>query len=461
MPRRTERRLFLVLATVAVLLSVLTALALTAVDRAVGDLRRVARAHEVIAQVRSAHLAVSDVESGARAYLLTGDRALLEPAERAREAVHRRLAQAGEAAGDDEAQRARLASLAALVEARLHALDATVAERAAGPLAPARAAAAVEEGSRQSDRIHDAVGEVLEPAERQVAAGTAGTDAGAGARAAVIASVLCVALTLLTAGFFFVRRELRRRLAAEEGLRGATRAAEASARELEAFSYSLAHDLRAPLRAIDGFAQALGEDAGPRLEPGETEWLRRIRAAAQRMGTLIDDLLDLARITRTRFVRETVDLSALAASVVEDLRSADPARDVEVVVEPGLVADGDRRLLRVALENLLGNAWKYTSKKPRARIEFARVATDPPTYAVRDDGAGFDMAYADRLFGAFQRLHGEAEFPGHGIGLAGVQRIVQRHGGAVRAEGKVGEGASFFFTLPTGAAPATSDPPPS
>ena len=458
MPRRTERRLFLVLATLALLLVVLAGTALTAVVRTVEDLRRAARSHDLLANVRNARLALGAVETAARDYLLTGDRARLAPSERARGAVRRHLAGARQAAEGDDAQRERLALLASLVETRLRALDATVAARVAGPLEPAATAAAVEEGSRQGDRIHDVGNEVLDAEEARLAEGAAGTAAGAGPRNAALAGVLCVSLSLLAGGFFYVRRELRRRLAAEAGLRAATLSAEASAHELETFSYTLAHDLRAPLRAIDGFAQALAEDAEPRLEPAEQDFLRRIRAAAQRMGTLIDDLLDLARITRTRFVRESVDLSALAGSVVEELRTAHPGRDVEVVVEPGLTAEGDRRLLRVVLENLLGNAWKYTSKKPHARIEFARAAPVPPTYVVRDDGAGFDMSHAGRLFEPFQRLHGEAEFPGTGIGLAGVQRIVHRHGGTVRAEGRVGEGASFFFTLPVGGAPASNPP---
>jgi signal transduction histidine kinase len=445
-----------VLATLAMLLVVLTGTALTAVGKTVEDLRRVARTHELIAQVRRARIALGEVEVAARDHLLTGDRARLAGSERARQAIHRHLARAREVADDDPDERVRVEALTARVEERLRSLDATAAARGTGTLDPAAAAAAVEKGARQDDRIHDVADEVLDRAEARLSRDASEADEAAVARNVGVAGVLCLTLALLAGGFFFVRRELRRRLAAEAGLREATRVAEASSRELEAFSYTLAHDLRAPLRAIDGFAQALVEDAEPRLEAPERDFLRRIRAAAQRMGTLIDDLLDLARITRTRFVRESVDLSATAAAVVEELRSADPGRDVEVVVQPGLTAEGDRRLLRVALENLLGNAWKYTSKKPRARIEFARVATAPPTYVVRDDGAGFDMAYAGRLFAPFQRLHGEAEFPGTGIGLAGVQRIVHRHGGTVRAEGKVGEGASFYFTLPVGAAPPTS-----
>jgi signal transduction histidine kinase len=227
---------------------------------------------------------------------------------------------------------------------------------------------------------------------------------------------------------------------------------EAANRELEAFSYSVSHDLRSPLRTIDGFSLALLEDAGPRLDEASKEHLGRVRAAAQRMARLIDDLLGLARVARAEMSREPVDLSALAGAVADDLRASEAGRSVEFAIEPGLAAEGDARLLRVVLENLLGNAWKYTSKKASARIEFGREAEGERAYFVRDDGAGFEPAYAAKLFGAFQRLHRADEFPGTGIGLAIVQRIVRRHGGHVGAEGRVGRGATFRFTLGTGGA---------
>ena len=224
---------------------------------------------------------------------------------------------------------------------------------------------------------------------------------------------------------------------------------EAANKELEAFSYSVSHDLRAPLRGIDGFSQSLLEDYGDRLDAAGADFLRRVRAATQRMGHLIDDLLDLSRVTRSEFRRETVDLSALARGIADDLLKREPERRVEFALAEGVMAEGDVRLLRLALENLLGNAWKFTSKRPQATITFGvgRGAHGGPEYFVRDDGAGFDMAYADKLFGPFQRLHAITEFEGTGIGLATVQRIVHRHGGQVRAEGAVGQGATFFFTL--------------
>ena len=224
---------------------------------------------------------------------------------------------------------------------------------------------------------------------------------------------------------------------------------QAANQELEAFSYSVSHDLRAPLRSIDGFSQALLEDYAGKLDDPGREHLNRVRAATQRMGHLIDDLIKLARVARAEMHREFIDLSALATDVLAELQKNEPERRVECRVEPGLAAEGDARLLRVVLDNLLGNAWKFTSKTANARIEFgaARGTDGAPNYFVRDNGAGFDMQYVNKLFGAFQRLHAMNEFPGTGVGLATVQRIVHRHGGAMRAEGKPGAGATFYFTL--------------
>ena len=220
-------------------------------------------------------------------------------------------------------------------------------------------------------------------------------------------------------------------------------------RELEAFSYSVSHDLRSPLRSIDGFAQALLEDYHDRLDDTGQDFLSRIRAAAQRMGTLIDDLLSLSRVSRFELVRTDVDLSAMAQELARRLQDSDPARRVDWRISPNLKACVDTRLVRVALENLFANAWKFTSKQEHAVIEFARVAAPngSPRYVVRDNGAGFDMAHAGKLFRAFQRLHGPSEFPGTGIGLATVQRAIRRHGGSIWASGSVGGGAAFEFTL--------------
>jgi len=241
-----------------------------------------------------------------------------------------------------------------------------------------------------------------------------------------------------------------RRLNAELERRVAERTLDllAANNELESFSYSVSHDLRAPLRAIDGFSQALVEDYGERMDENSRGHLRRVRLASQRMGQLIDDLLNLSRTSRAELTRRRVSLTSLAESIVAQLRTAQPDRVTETIVAPGLEADADESLSRLLLENLLGNSWKYTSKKPTARIELGRTTRDGGSvFFVKDDGDGFDMAFAHKLFGAFQRLHGADEFEGTGIGLATVQRIVQRHGGRVWGEGEPGVGAVFYFTL--------------
>lgn len=219
-------------------------------------------------------------------------------------------------------------------------------------------------------------------------------------------------------------------------------------KELEAFSYSVSHDLRAPLRSIDGFSEALVEDYGDKLDGQGKNYLQRVRAATRRMGMLIDDLLNLSRVSRGEIRAEGIDLSALAQEVALELRKAEPDRHVDLRIEKDIRVVADRRLLRIAMENLIGNAWKFTAKTAEAQIQFGvSGGNGSRIYFVRDNGAGFDMAYASKLFGAFQRLHTTAEFNGTGIGLATVQRIIHRHNGTIWAEAKVDEGATFYFTL--------------
>ena len=240
-------------------------------------------------------------------------------------------------------------------------------------------------------------------------------------------------------------RLLRRR---DVELRERTAQLENANRELEAFSYSVSHDLRAPLRAIDGFSEALELDCGHELSEAARQSLRRVRAAAARMSTLIDELLNLSRLTRIAVRRERVDLGESASAIVADLIRRGPHRDVEVSVTPGLTADADPELVQIALHNLIDNAWKYTGKTQAPRIEIGGSPNGAVrVFHVRDNGAGFDMNHAARLFGAFQRLHHPRDFEGTGIGLAIVQRIIARHGGRIWAEGAVDAGATFYFTL--------------
>jgi light-regulated signal transduction histidine kinase (bacteriophytochrome) len=281
--------------------------------------------------------------------------------------------------------------------------------------------------------------------------------------AALLEALIRVGIFVLIAGIInflsSVRKrseEMIRRL--NEDLKRRNLELEAINKELEAFSYSVSHDLRAPLRGIDGFSRALLEDYGDKLDQQGKDHLRRVRFASQRMGEIIEGMLNLARVTRTPLHQQVIDFSVRARSIAEQLQEKQPKRQVEFVIGEGVTGNGDRRLLEIVLENLLSNAWKFTEKHPRARIEFGVAQKQGETvYFVRDDGAGFDMAYVDKLFGAFQRLHTKDEFEGTGIGLATVQRIIHRHGGRIWAEGETGKGATFYFTLPKVSAPQVTE----
>ena len=250
-------------------------------------------------------------------------------------------------------------------------------------------------------------------------------------------------------GTFGISRDITDRKRAEIALQKAKLEMEAANKELEAFSYSVSHDLRAPLRSVDGFSQALLEDYGEMLPPDGRNFLERIRSSAQRMAELIDDLLNLSKVTRAAMKLVPVDLSQIAQGIAEELQNTHRERKVNFNITPNLKVRGDPNLLRIVLENLLNNAWKFTSKQEQAEIEVGSKSENGETfYFIRDNGAGFDMAYVGKLFGAFQRLHAMTEYSGTGIGLATVQRIINRHGGRIWAEGVVDQGATFFFTLP-------------
>jgi len=251
-------------------------------------------------------------------------------------------------------------------------------------------------------------------------------------------------------------RDITERKKAEEQLKAImaldlqrkTELLEISNKELEAFSYSVSHDLRAPLRSIDGFSKAIMEDYSDKLDEQGRNYLCRVCTACQQMAQLVEDMLMLSQINRSEMRRKQVDLSALAKSIADEFMQNEPQRKAEFVIAPSITANGDGQLLNIMLHNLLENAWKFTGKHPSARIEFGITKKEEKTvYFVADDGAGFDMKYADKLFGAFQRLHNVEEFEGTGIGLAIVKRIVSRHGGKVWAQGETEKGTAFYFTL--------------
>lgn len=243
-------------------------------------------------------------------------------------------------------------------------------------------------------------------------------------------------------------RDITERKEAENHLIERSAQLEAANKELDSFAYSVSHDLRAPLRAMDGFSRALVEDYGDKLEGDAKHYLGRISAAGQRMGKMIDDILLLSRTTRGNMEFTATDLSAIARDIIEQLREAEPERQVSVDIKPGIHRRCDPRLIQIVLDNLLGNAWKFTGKTEDPEIEFSSKMQNGETICViRDNGAGFDMAYADKLFGMYQRLHAHEEFEGTGIGLATVSRLVHRHGGRIWAESIPDKGACFFFTL--------------
>ena len=228
----------------------------------------------------------------------------------------------------------------------------------------------------------------------------------------------------------------------------APRQLETAVKELEAFSYSVSHDLRAPLRAIDGYSRLIMDDYASLLDADGRQYLENVRISTQRMGALIDDLLKLSRVSRAELNRETVSLSDIATEITTQLCQREAGRQIQITIQPGITAEGDPNLLHLALENLLDNAWKFTGREPTAQIIFGiREVDGERVFYVKDNGAGFDMRYSDRLFEAFQRLHSQEEYEGTGVGLATVKRIIQRHGGRIWTEAEAGVGATFYFTL--------------
>lgn len=428
----------------------------------------ISRTEALVAQVHSA-------ESAARGYILTGLPSFEQQYIDAVAAVDQSTQTIQRLTSDNQLQQVRLGMLHSRIAAKMSALQAGIAVRRGHPegtIDPSLLGAVVRDTPDKMDSVQFTIHEMEAEENRLLAERTAMS---LSSRRYVWASfILAFVLDflLVIAAFEQLMRAARDReqidtavqqitllnteltglnTELESRVEQRTRELAISNQELEAFSYSVSHDLRAPLRTIDGFSLALQEDFADKLDDAGRDYITRVRNGVQRMGALIDALLQLSRVTRSETHREQVDLSQLATNVFHETQTTDPTRQVTWHAQPDVTAEADPRLLRIALENLIGNAWKFTSRTPDAGIEFGSSLRDHQTvYFIRDNGAGFDMQYVDRLFTAFQRLHGERDFKGSGIGLATVSRIIRRHHGEIWAEAEPGHGATFFFTLSAG-----------
>jgi signal transduction histidine kinase len=429
---------------------------------------------QVINQVERIMSSAKDTETGSRGYLITGDLDYLAPYNSGVRDLPGELDAFGKLTEDNPTQVRELSEMRAVITERLALLKQGIDERESGDTDSVHALVLSGTGKAQMDHLREIADRMEAEEHRLLDQRIAGERAASRhARATLfLASGLDLLLIVLMFRYFSRERTLRLQteetsanLAAaqveiernaeevrqlnvtlEERVHQRTAELEATNRELEAFSYSVSHDLRAPLRTIDGFSLALEEDYTEAVDATGRDYILRVRTGVQRMGQLIDSLLQLSRITRAEITREPVDLSALAESVAANLRDETPGRDLNITIEPGLKVDADAKLLRVALENLLGNAVKFTSKIDQPAIHLG-WDNESQAFFVRDNGAGFDMYYADKLFNAFNRLHGDKDFKGSGIGLATVARVIRRHHGRIWTDAKVNHGATFFFTV--------------
>ena len=452
---RDEWRVYLTLVGSLCLLLIACVVAYAGLAQSVALTRTVSADQEARRQVVSLFGDLQDIETGSRGYVITGDVSYLQPYEVAMSRAEGDLASLKASLVGDTGQAKRAEQLTPLVRERISIARTVVETRQTKGFEPAVKLVDSGQGKQVMDSIRAVMGQIdsaaLEVLDSEQVKQSAVNQRVRGVLGGVaVLALVTVVLTLAAIHGDFKRRKLVGEqitsLNAELMLR-AQRLTVAND-ELEAFAYSVSHDLRAPLRAIDGFSLALAEDYAPALDDTANDYISRVRAATQRMGDLIDDLLALSRVSRAELVRREVDLSAMAREIADDLAASDSDRAVELTIADNISASADPKLIRSVLENLLGNAWKFTGNHDHARIEFGAEATDNGrAFFVKDDGAGFDMAYADKLFGVFQRLHASDEFPGTGVGLASVARIVRRHGGTVWATGEIDKGGTFFFTL--------------
>ncbi len=472
---RTSRLLmpFILVAAIAVvgLNTIFAVRALTTLDE---SQFWVEHTYQVINQVERIMGSAKDAETGARGYLITNDSAYLAPYTNGTRELPAELEAFTQLTRDNPTQSRNAAEMRAVIAERLALLQQGLDLRTGGQNDGLHALIVSGTGKAQMDHLRS-IADSMEAEEHHLLITRVAQQKAAAARARLtllLASSLDLLLIFLMFRYIAHERDLRfqteetaRNLAVarteverkaaevhelnvtlEERVRQRTAELEATNRELEAFSYSVSHDLRAPLRTIDGFSLALEEDYTDAVDATGRDYIKRVRTGVQRMGQLIDSLLQLSRITRAEIAREPVDMSALGESVVANLRDEYPGRQLDILVDPNMHVDADPKLLRVALENLLGNAAKFTSKVEHPTIHFGHDAAQD-AYFVRDNGAGFDMYYKDKLFNAFNRLHGDKDFKGSGIGLATVARVIRRHHGTIWADAQVDRGATFYFTL--------------
>jgi len=454
MPRSGMRRhrLWMTLAIAVLVVDVIAGILVT--RRQTLFHAEISQSYLVLLQLQAILSSLQDMETGQRGYLLTGDHDFLEPYLRGRRQLDGQIDQALRTSRNNPEHYQNLLKLRAAASTRTITLEENLNIFEAEGLDPARAHVRLGYGKREMDSVRALIGGLIRDERNRLDSRLHRASQYSqfmlisllgGAVAVVLLLIWCfVLLTRELKGRAERTRDLERRV--EERTRRLTEVNQ----ELEAFCYSVSHDLRAPLRSISGFSEALLEDLGPRLEEQECDYLRRVVAASKRMGVLIDDLLNLSRVSREEVRKDELDLSAEAQAVAEECRRGGEYDGVAVEIQPQLTAKGDRRLIRIALVNLIDNAFKFTRPVEAPRIQVSQVAEQngERIFCVTDNGVGFDMEYVHKLFSPFQRLHRPQDFEGTGIGLAIVRRVVQRHGGRVWAESIPGQGTRMYFTLP-------------
>jgi signal transduction histidine kinase len=412
--------------------------------------------YDVLVSINELLLNIVNAESAQRGYLITGEKKFLQTYSESLATIHHRQADLQTLTQDNRPQQERLIRLRALIERKLNGLNQRIKLRESKGLDAVAFAIVTGIDRPVMDNIRSIGNDMIREEQNLLKIRETYS-----ARRFTNTKVILIfgslaSLGLLRIAFGMLRREIAVRREAEDRVQGLNAKLEENVlhlqalnKDLDAFNYSVTHDLRTPLRAVDGYSRELLLNLGDRLDQNSRSDLSRIRAAATRMGQLIDDLLNLSRLTRAEMEIGDVNLSTLATDIIRECRRTNPQRQVEISVPSDIHVQGDPKLLRIVLENLISNAWKFTEMRPQAKIEMGVLDQNGKRVVyVKDNGAGFDMAYVGKLFGPFQRLHNADEFPGTGIGLSTAHRIIQRHGGTIWAEGKVNEGAAIYFSLP-------------